>query len=156
MSGFGARRQAWRRRSYFVKYRSADGRQRSMTIGRHGSPRTPDLARNRAREIPCEVVASGDPSGEKMAKRKALTVAELCDPYFQDALVGRVRTRSKAAKKARTLTIDRGRIDRHTKPLLGAMSVAALTRNDVEKFLHDVANGRTANEATRAREGHRG
>lgn len=56
----------------------------------------------------------------------------------------RVRTRSKATKKASTLAIDRGRIDRHIKPLLGRMSVVSVTRHDVEKFLHDVAIGRTA------------
>jgi integrase len=146
VSGFGARRQAGDAVSYFLKYRSADGRQRWMTIGRHGSPWTPDMARDRAREILGEVVAGTDPSGEKIAKRKALTVAQLCDRYFEDALAGRVRTRSKAAKKASTLTIDRGRIDRHIKPLLGTMSAVAVTRHDVEKFLHDVANGRTASK----------
>jgi integrase len=104
------------------------------------------MARDRAREILGEVVAGTDPSGEKIAKRKALTVAQLCDRYFEDALAGRVRTRSKAAKKASTLTIDRGRIDRHIKPLLGTMSAVAVTRHDVEKFLHDVANGRTASK----------
>jgi integrase len=110
------------------------------------------MARDRAREILGEVVVGADPSGEKIAKRKALTVAELCDRYFEDALAGRVRTRSKAAKKASTLAIDRGRIDRHIKPLLGAMSVVAVTRHDVEKFLHAVADGRTAGKTkTKAR-----
>ena len=71
--------------SYFLKYRSPDGRQRWMTIGRHGSPWTPDMARDRAREILGEVIAGNDPNGEKIAKRKALTVAELCDRYFEDA-----------------------------------------------------------------------
>ena len=152
MIGFGARRQAGDAVSYFLKYRTEDGRQRWMTIGRHGSPWTPDMARDRAREILGDVVAGADPGGEKIAKRKALTVAELCDRYFEDALAGRVRTRSKAAKRASTLTIDRGRIDRHIKPLLGAMSVAAVTRHDVEKFLHDVADGRTAGKTkTKAR-----
>jgi integrase len=67
-------------------------------------------------------------------------------------MAGRVRTRSKEAKKASTLTIDRGRIDRHIKPLLGSMSAAAITRHDIEKFLHDIADGRTAGRAkTRAR-----
>lgn len=144
VTGFGARRQVGEAVSYFLKYRTEDGRQRWMTIGRHGSPWTPDMARDRAREILGEVVAGADPGSEKIAKRMALTIAELCDRYFQDALSGRVRTRSKEAKRASTLRIDRGRIDRHIKPLLGAMSVAAVTRHDVEKFLHDVADGRTA------------
>ena len=144
VTGFGARRQVGESVSYFLKYRTEGGRQRWMTIGRHGSPWTPDTARDRARQFLGEVVAGADPSGEKIAKRKALTVAELCDRYFEDALAGRVRTRSKAAKKASTLTIDRGRIDRHIKPLIGSMSVGSVTRHDVEKFLHDVAEGRTA------------
>ena len=144
VTGFGARRQMGDAISYFLKYCSPDGRQRWMTIGRHGSPWTPDMARDRAREILGEVIAGNDPNGEKIAKRKALTVAELCDRDFEDALAGRVRTRSKATKKASTLAIDRGRIDRHIKPLLGRMSVVSVTRHDVEKFLHDVAIGRTA------------
>jgi integrase len=99
-----------------------------------------------------EVVSGGDPSGEKISKRTALTVAQLCDRYFEDAMAGRVRTRSKAAKKASTLTIDRGRIERHIKPLMGTMSVAAVTRHDVERFLHDIADGRTARKTkTKAR-----
>jgi integrase len=89
----------------------------------------------------------------KIAKRKALTVAQLCDRYFEDALAGRVRTRSKAAKKASTLTIDRGRIDRHIKPLLGTMSAVVVTRHDVEKFLHDVANGRTSGKTKTKKRG---
>jgi integrase len=59
-------------------------------------------------------------------------------------VAGRVRTRSKTAKKSSTLAIDRGRIDRHIKPLLGATRVAAVTREDIEKLLHDVSDGRTA------------
>src|SRR5277367_1350194 len=150
--GFGARRQAGDAVAYFLKYRTEDGRQRWMTIGRHGSPWTPDMARDRARRLLGEVVSGGDPSGEKISKRTALTVAQLCDRYFEDAMAGRVRTRSKAAKKASTLTIDRGRIERHIKPLMGVMGVAAVTRQDVERFLHDIADGRTAGKTkTKAR-----
>jgi hypothetical protein len=45
VSGFGARRQSGDAVSYVIKYRTVDGRQRWATIGRHGVPRTPDLAR---------------------------------------------------------------------------------------------------------------
>ena len=47
-------------------------------------------------------------------------------------------------KKSSTLATDRGRIERHVKPLLGRRAVAAVTREDVEAFMHDVAEGRTA------------
>lgn len=52
---------------------------------------------------------------------------------------GRLLTRRKTAKKASTIATDKGRIERHIKPLLGAMKVAAVTREDVEDFLHAVA-----------------
>ena len=53
-------------------------------------------------------------------------------------------TRRKDAKKESTILTDRGRIERHIKPLLGTMSVPSVTRNDVEEFMHDVAEGKTA------------
>ena len=61
-------------------------------------------------------------------KRKAATVAELCDLYLADAEAGRLLTRRKAAKKASTIATDKGRIERHIKPLLGTMRVVAVTR----------------------------
>jgi integrase len=144
VKGFGARRQRGDAIAYILKYRTTDGRQRWITIGRHGSPWSPDMARDRAKALLGEIVAGADPSAGRIALRKALTIEELRERYFEDASSGRVRTRSKEAKKASTLVIDRGRIDRHIKPLLGKMSVASVTRHDVEKFLHDVADGKTA------------
>jgi integrase len=60
-------------------------------------------------------------------------------------------TRRRAAKKASTLVTDRGRIERHIKPLLGARAVAAVTRLDIEAFLHDVAAGKTAGKSKTAK-----
>jgi integrase len=91
-----------------------------------------------------KVVDGIDPSAVKQAKRKAATVAELCDLYLADAEAGRLLTKRKVPKKASTLTIDRGRVARHIKPLLGQMKVAAVTRDDVDSFMHDIALGKTA------------
>jgi hypothetical protein len=56
------------------------------------------------------------------------------------------------AKRSSTLIVDTGRIERHIKPLLGGLAVAAVTRHDVERFFHDVASGRTkARVKTKAR-----
>src|SRR5262249_873144 len=66
-----------------------------------------------------------------------------CDMYLADAVAGRVLKRTGVAKKSSTLSIDKGRIERHIKPLLGGDAVAAINRHDVEQFLHDVAGGRT-------------
>jgi integrase len=74
--------------------------------------------------------------------------------YLADAEAGRILTRRKAAKKASTLVTDRGRIERHIKPLMGTMRVPAVTRPDIEAFMHDVAQGKTAGRSkTKKRRG---
>ena len=83
--------------------------------------------------------------------RKAATVADLCDFYLAEAEAGRVLTRSKTAKKASTLSVHKGRIERHIKPLLGGLAIASVTRDDVERFLYDVAEGRTAGKTKTAK-----
>ena len=143
VSGFGARRQI-EAVSYILIYRTAEGRQRWHTIGRHGSPWTPETARKEAKRLLGSVAGGLDPAALKQAKRAASSVAELCNLYLADAEAGRVLTRRKAAKKASTMLTDRGRIERHIKPLLGTMRVPAVTRADIEGFMHDVAEGKTA------------
>ena len=79
-TGFAARRQKSEAVTYLVKYRATGGRQRWHTIGRHGSPWTPESARAEARRILGEVVKGADPAAEKRAVRKAATVADLATP----------------------------------------------------------------------------
>jgi adenylosuccinate synthase len=100
---------------------------------------TPDDPRSKAKAILGTVVDGTDPAAEKRAARKAKTVAELCDLYITDAEAGRLLTRRKVVKKPSTLATDRGRIERHIKPQLGRMAVAAITREDVERFMYAVA-----------------
>jgi len=125
-------------------YRTKEGRQRWFTIGKHGAPWTPETAREEAKRLLGDVAHQRDPAAEKRAARNAQTVAELCDLYLADAEAGRLITRRRTQKKASTLALDKGRIARHIKPLLGQLRVAAVTREDVECFMHDVAEGKTA------------
>src|SRR3954469_5130592 len=113
VSGLAARRQTGSVVSYYLMYRTADGRKRTYTIGKHGSPWTPDTARQEARRILVEVAKGGDPAGDKLAGRPAITIAQLCRQYLADAEAGRLLTRRKASKKASTLISDRGWIMRH-------------------------------------------
>jgi integrase len=142
--GFGARRQKSDAVAYVLFYRTKDGRQRWHTIGRHGAPWTPDTARDEATKLLGKVTNGEDPSAAKKAARHARTVGELCDLYVADVEAGRVLTRRQAPKKISTLSTDRGRIERHIKPLLGRRTVAAVTREDVDDFMHDIAAGKTA------------
>ena len=110
--------------TYVLKYRTRGGRQRFHAIGRHGSPWTPETAREEAIRLLGEIIKGGDPTADKIAGRNAITVAELCQQYLTDVEVGRLLTRRKIAKKGSTLISDRGRIDRHIIPLLGRKSVS--------------------------------
>ncbi|MGI4951924.1 MAG: tyrosine-type recombinase/integrase [Janthinobacterium lividum] len=141
--GFGARRQRSDAIAYVLLYRTADGRSRRFTIGRHGAPWTPDTARDEARRVLGEVAKGNDPAAAKQAKRSAATVAELCDLYLEDAEAGRLLTRRGGTKKPSTILTDRSRIAAHIKPILGAIKVPAVTRDDVEAFMHQVAEGTT-------------
>jgi site-specific recombinase XerD len=140
--GFGARRRHGQAVAYFLFYRTKEGRQRWFTIGKHGSPWTPDMARDEARKLLVNVTEGSDPAADKATTRKAATVAELCDQYLAAVESGRLLTRGKA-KKPSTLITDRSRVFAHIKPLLGSRKVAAVTSLDVDQFMHDVAAGKT-------------
>lgn len=74
VKGFGLRVFPSGRKSYVVEYRPGDGGRsapkRRYTIGRHGSPWTPEGARKKAIEILGDVVRGNDPSRERQESRK--------------------------------------------------------------------------------------
>ncbi len=137
--GFGLKVTPKSRKVYIVQYRGS-GRgapTRRYTIGKHGAPWTVDQARKAAKAILGNVANGGDPQSVKTEERAALTVSQLCDHYLDEGC---------GTKKASTLATDRGRIERHIKPLLGRKRVKDLTSNDVRRFLDDVAKGKTAKD----------
>lgn len=142
LKGFGVRMMPSGVASYIIKYRNAEGRQRKMTIGRVGTL-TPEEARQLAREKLTEVFKGADPSSERQQLRQSITIAELCDLYLEEA-EGKI--------KASTLAMDRSRIERHVKPLIGNRTVASLTPADVSRMQADIIAGKTA----RARSGRGG
>jgi len=76
-------------------------------------------------------------------ERAGITVSQLCDQYLKEGC---------AAKKKSTLDTDKGRIERHIKPLLGKLLVRSVTSADIKRFVTDVVNGKTAaTEKTRKR-----
>ena len=145
LKGFGVRVSASGVKTFVIRYRVGGGRtgvERMHTIGRYG-PLTADKARGMAKLALAEVAAGGDPQGGRAASRAEMTVAELCGLYLSEGC---------ATKKESTLATDRGRIERHIKPLLGRKRVSMVDRGDVERFLSDVAAGKTATtERTKAR-----
>lgn len=133
LPGFGCKITPQGRRIYILRYRAGD-RQRWYTIGPHGAPWTPETARREALRLLGLIAQGADPAAGRQANRKAVTVRALCDLYLAEGC---------ATKKASTLATDRGRIARHIVPLLGARRAADVTRADIERFLQEVAAGRT-------------
>lgn len=143
LSGFGVRIWPTGKRVYCADYRSKAGLRRRITIGPHGKLTTEE-ARKLAVVTLADALKGEDPALERATRRKSLTLAELCDTYVQDAERGFVLGKGGRAKKPSTLYVDRGRIERHIKPLLGRKLVIDLVPADIAKFIRDVMAGKTA------------
>jgi integrase len=138
--GFGVRVETSGLKSFIIRYRVGQGGRnsvaREMVIGRFGNW-APEKARVEAGRILNAVDNGQDPALERDQKRKELNVAELCDFYLVEGT---------ANKKASTLSIDKGRVERHIKPLLGGRLVTEVRTKDITRFMQDVANGKTADD----------
>jgi site-specific recombinase XerC len=137
--GFGVRVKKSGAKAYILKYRNRFGQQRKFHIARVGDI-TPDQARDRAIKLRGRIADGEDPVTDRNSQRNAQTVAQLCDEYLE-AEQGRI--------KASTLAVDKSRIERHVKPLLGSRPVSSLTPADMEKFLRDVMAGKSVKPATK-------
>jgi hypothetical protein len=117
--------------------------QSTGTIGAHGSPWTVEMARARALALLGQVAEGEDPQEAKFLDRKAMTVAELGDLYVKQGL---------ATRKPTSVAAARSRIGNHIKPILGSKRAALVTREDVERLVFAVAEGKTARrQKTRSR-----
>jgi hypothetical protein len=73
IKGFGVRCRPSGAKTYLLKTRIS-GTQRWLTIGRHGSPWSPETARRQALKLLGEIVAGGDPAAQREKERMAATV----------------------------------------------------------------------------------
>lgn len=147
LKGFFLRAYRSGRKVYGVKCR-VSGRQRIYTIGVHGSPWTPDSARNDpekgAKEALRRAQAGEDPNAPKRAAREALTVAELIDRYVGEEPGGGRAT--KPAKRASTWMNDASNLNRHIRPLLGRKIANHVTKADALRVMRDITEGKTAKD----------
>jgi hypothetical protein len=126
VSGFGLRVTPSGERTYVLKYRTRDGRQRWFTIGRHGSPWTPELARREAHRLLGEIADGNDPVATKLGHRATVTVGLLAERYLAD--------HAEDKKKASSIRMDKINLSKHILPALGKRSLNEIDRADVARF----------------------
>src|SRR3954470_4855777 len=83
LKGFGVRARATAK-SYILHYRAGTGRGaplRKLTIGKHGSPWTPEQARTEAKRLLGLVATGADPALVRVMQRLIPTFSEVCDLY---------------------------------------------------------------------------
>jgi integrase len=140
LAGFGCRVRPSGTKSFVTQYR-VGGRNspvRKVTIGAYGKL-TVEEAREAASKVLAQAELGNDIAAERAKQRAEMTVEQLCDEYLADGC---------ELKKPSTILTDRSRIKRHIKPLLGKKRISDVTRGDIERFMRDVANGRTAIDRT--------
>ncbi|MDB5497274.1 MAG: hypothetical protein JWP28_1305, partial [Phenylobacterium sp.] len=137
VSGFGVRIRPGGHRGYILQYRFG-GRTRRYQIGAHGSPWTVETARDRARVLVGQIAGGEDPLDIKVASRRELTIAQLCDLYLAEGL---------ATRKESSVTAARSDIENHIKPLLGTKRASLVVRQDIDHLLAAVAAGKTRTTA---------
>ena len=135
VSGLCARRQFSDVITYSVIYRTKGGQQRWLKLGRHGVW-TPTQAREKARQIRFAADNGQDPANERHALRTGATVSELCDDYLADMDAHKLNGKAASTKKA-----DKSRVEKHIKPKLGRLRVAAVTQIQIEHFMNTSTPG---------------
>ncbi|WP_131196872.1 site-specific integrase [Lichenihabitans psoromatis] len=138
VKGFGLRVTPAGAKSYILNYRTADGRTRRYTIGKHGSPWTCEEARTKALAVLRELAAGTDPLAIKEAARVVITVAELVELYLAEGPA------TKPNKKASSWATDASNLRRHVVPLMGRKAVKSVTAVDVSRLQADIAAGKSA------------
>lgn len=139
LRGFGLRCRPSGAKVYVLKYRTAGGRQRWLTLGQHG-PLTPEQARAKALREKAAVDDGDDPAAERQRKRRENTVAAVADRYLAEHV--EAHNKPSMAKQVQRM------VETRVKPALGPIKIGDLTRADVKAW-HQAMSA-TPYEANRA------
>ncbi len=130
IAGFGVRVLPSGAKTYQAQYRKG-GRTRRVSIGRHGKV-TVDEARKLAKEIMGQVAKGENPAEDISQHRKALTMAALCERFFE----AHVKERCKLSTQKEY----RRAIDLFIGPALGSFKVVDVERRDISDLHHKFRN----------------
>src|SRR6266699_3576397 len=150
LKGFGLKVTPAGARVYLIQYRMGGrgARVQRYTIGRHGSPWTPESARMEAGRLLGRVKNKTDPAKEKKSAA-ATHKAEAEAPSFTVFSDRYIDEYAKPYKKPRTVEEDERNLRLHIKPTLGKLKLKDIAPAHIAKF-H--ASGRdTPTNANRCR-----
>ena len=136
LKGFGVKLYANNRKVFVVQSR-LNGAVKRFTIGQYGSPWSPDQARAKALEWLSLITQGIDPTAEKKAKQQEGRLADIVPQYLEEVAI---------RKKRSTQEIEQSHLRRHIVPLIGKRRVSELTKRDIQKFMLDIAKGKTAKD----------
>ena len=128
LPGFGLRVRASGRKYYVVQFRS-NGRERRITLGRHGTL-TPDGARRRALALIAEAKNGADPAIKRDAARNAVTMASLADRFLTEHVADHCKPAT-AEDYRRSIVL-------HINPRLADRRVGDIHRRDIAALHHDM------------------
>ncbi len=133
VKGFGLLVRPSGARSWIVEYRpGAGGRgvsKRRLVIG-DPATMTPEAARTAAKDMLADVRKGRDPAAERAEERRAETVQEILEAWFQRHVTPK--------RKASTAALYRQILDTHIIPAIGSKRALLVTRQDIAR-LHDTA-----------------
>jgi integrase len=127
LKGFGIRCRTSGAKHYILKLR-VGGRQRWLTIGRHGSPWTPDTAWREALRYLGLKAAGSDPATARDRQKGAVTITELADRFLREHVAKHCKPRTQEEYQRA--------LERYIKPGLGHLRIPDLTRADIANFHH--------------------
>jgi integrase len=149
LAGFGLRVEKSGTKTFVVRYR-ADGGGRSaprrfVTVGRYG-PLTVDEARKRARVLLAAVTTGEDPADDRRTQRSEMTGRSLIELYEAEGCYVQRGVRQGEAMKDRTKAYTVARLRHHVLPILGNKRISEIGPGEIERFVRDVAAGKTARD----------
>ena len=136
------------RKVFAIKYR-VKGLQRWLNLGEYGDgpgKLTPDKARLHAGAVIVDARRGIDAS-ETRKREEGLTVGGLIDRYLLEG------PKDKRDKRAASWVQDKTNLERHVRPLLGSKRADAVTRDNIERMILDVTEGKTARDVKTGKRG---
>lgn len=128
VKGFGIRILPSGQKTYLAQYR-AGGRTRRVKIGR-ATVLTPDEARAKAKELLGSVAKGENPAESIGTHRRAPTVGQVCDRFYEVHCLERLKPSTRAEyKRCMEIAI---------KPVLGAFKIVDVKRSDISAFHHSL------------------